>query len=43
MLLRISELKRSHDQELRSHELEIKELKEQLRVMDHVSNWSCDQ
>ena len=39
----ISELKRSRDQELRSHELEMKELKEQLRAMDHVSHWSCNQ
>ena len=34
----ISELKRSHDQELRSYELEMNKLKEQLKVMDHVSN-----
>lgn len=34
----ISVLKRSHDQELRSHELEMDKLKEQLKTMDHVSN-----
>lgn len=34
----ISELKRSHEQELRSRELEMNKLKEQLRGLDHVSS-----
>ena len=32
----IVEMKRSHDQELRSHEIEMDKLKEQLKALDHV-------